>query len=148
MQAKFWFLMLTVIVTMAGVLFLISHGQSQPAIKVNLDEKSAVSQIQTGSSFDSEPADNLLRVAIAGALSPSLTLEYYQEFLAYIGQQMGRQVTLLQKPTYAEINDLVRGRRVDMALFAPCPTLKARRTLAWSFWWRPRCTGRLSTIPI
>lgn len=142
MQAKFWFLMLTVIVTMAGVLFLISHGQSQPAIKVNLGEKSAVSQIQTGSSFDSEPADNLLRVAIAGALSPSLTLEYYQELLTYIGQQMGRQVTLLQKPTYAEINDLVRGRRVDMAFVCSLPYLEGKEDFGMELLVAPQMYGK------
>ncbi len=126
MQAKFWFLALAVVVAMAGILFLARHGQSQPAIKVSLDDKSAVSQIQTSSSADSEPADNLLRVAITGVLSPSMTLEYYQELLAYIGQQMGRQVTLFLKPTYAEVNDLVRGQRVDMAFVCSLPYVEGK----------------------
>lgn len=55
-------------------------------------------------------------MAIAGVLSPSRTLETYQQLLAYMGDELNRETILLQKPTYAEINDLVRGQHVELAI--------------------------------
>lgn len=99
------------------MLFLaVGNGQTQDAIKVSLDEKSRVPPIQQISdSAYGQPGDSVLRVAIAGVLSPTKTLEYYQELLAHMEQKLSQQVTLILKPTYAEINDLVMGQRVDVA---------------------------------
>ncbi len=117
MQAKFWLLVLGAIAVVAAILFLaVGHSQSQDVLKVNLDQRSWVSPVQQISGdAHTQPSDHSLRVAIAGVLSPGKTLEDYQELLAYMGQKLGREVTLILKPTYAEINDLVRGERADIA---------------------------------
>ncbi len=127
-QAKFWFLALIPIAAAAAVLFLVlGGGQTRDVVKVNLDEKSGISPVQqiSGGVY-SEPGDKLLRVAIAGVLSPSETLEYYQELLVYMEQKLGRQVTLILKPTYAEINDLVKGQRADVAFVCSLPYVKGK----------------------
>ncbi len=116
-QAKFWFLALMSMAALAVVLFLaVSYGQSPDGIKVSLDEKSAVPPVQEiGGNNYSGASDSPLRVAIAGVLSPSTTLEVYQELLTHMGKSLGRQVMLILRPTYAEINDLLRGQRVHVA---------------------------------
>jgi len=96
--------------------FTLSNSQQQDAIVIDLNEKVNISQIQPNSNdTDSETSDNSLRIAISGVLSPSKTLEYYQELLTYIGHRIDRDVILILKPTYAEINDLVESQRVDLA---------------------------------
>ncbi len=111
--AKFWLLALVSVAVVVAALFLaVSHSQPQDAIKVSLDEKSAVPPVQ---GINSQPDDNSLRVAVAGVLSPIRTLEYYQELLTYMGENLDRQGSLILKPSYAEINDLVRGQRADVA---------------------------------
>jgi phosphonate transport system substrate-binding protein len=56
-----------------------------------------------------------LRVAVAAVISPKGTAESYQSLLAYLGAQLNRPVELVQRRTYAEINDLVESGYVDMA---------------------------------
>jgi phosphonate transport system substrate-binding protein len=57
-----------------------------------------------------------LRVAIAAVISPKGTLESYSPFLDYLAERTGRPVELVQRQTYAEVNDLVRDGDVDLAL--------------------------------
>jgi len=56
-----------------------------------------------------------LRVAIASILSPSRTLDDYHDLLTYMGQRLGRPIRLYQRGTYAEVNDLLKNREIDLA---------------------------------
>ena len=119
-QVRFWLMMLVpVIAIIIAVFLIIKPVQPQDAIEISLDERSQVAPLQplseTGLGIDVQPDPNILRVAISGVLSPSLTLQSYQELLTFLGQRLGRQVNMTLKPTYAEINDLIRGERVDVA---------------------------------
>lgn len=127
----------------AAVLFLaISYNQPQGAIKVSLDEKSAVPPVQQiGSHDDGQPGENSLRVAITGVLSPSKTLEHYQELLTYMGKSLGRQATLILKPTYTEINDLVEGQRADVAFVCGLPYVKGNQDFGMELLVAPQMYG-------
>ncbi len=56
-----------------------------------------------------------LRVAVAAIISPQGTVESYRPLLDYIGKRLGRPVDLVQRRTYAEVNDLIRRNEVDFA---------------------------------
>ncbi|MFZ5816000.1 MAG: phosphate/phosphite/phosphonate ABC transporter substrate-binding protein [Bacillota bacterium] len=56
-----------------------------------------------------------LRVAIAAVISPKETLASYRELLDYLGTRLGRPIRLVQRSTYAEVNELVRTGEVDLA---------------------------------
>lgn len=56
-----------------------------------------------------------LRVGVAGVISPRETYRVYQEMVSYLGEEIGRPAQLVQRQTYAEINDLVRSGGVDLA---------------------------------
>lgn len=56
-----------------------------------------------------------LRVAVAAIISPQGTAESYGALAAYLGQALGRPVELVQRRTYAEVNDLVAAHNVDVA---------------------------------
>lgn len=56
-----------------------------------------------------------LRVAVAAVISPKGTAENYQNLLDYLSQKLDRPVELVQRRTYAEVNDLVERGYVDVA---------------------------------
>lgn len=142
-QAKFWIFVLVPVIAAAAVLFLVvGGGQTQDIIKVSLDEKSGVSPVPPVSSGSpSQPGDSSLRVAVSGVLSPTMTLEYYQELLTYMGQKLGRQVTLVLKPTYAEVNDLIRGQRVDVAFVCSLAYVKGSQDFGMELLVAPQMYG-------
>ncbi len=116
-RSEFWFLGIIPIVLVAAVLFLVAgRSQAEDVIRVSLNETSEVSSLpEISGTASGQYGDGSLRAAIAGVLSPTKTLEHYQDLLSYMGQQLNQEVKLFLKPTYAEINDLVRGERVDVA---------------------------------
>ncbi len=56
-----------------------------------------------------------LRVAVASMISPKSTFTTYQDLLHFLGEELGRSTQMIQRPTYAAVNELVRTGQVDMA---------------------------------
>lgn len=56
-----------------------------------------------------------LRMAVAAVLSPEGNIDNYTGLARYLGDHLGRPVELVQRRTYAEINDLVAAGSVDLA---------------------------------
>lgn len=56
-----------------------------------------------------------LRVAVAAVISPKGTAESYRPLLDYLSAQLQRPVELVQRRTYAEVNDLLELGDVDVA---------------------------------
>ena len=63
----------------------------------------------------SPPEPGALHVAVAAILSPQATSQGYDRLVAYLEARLGRPVQLAQRGTYAETNELVRTRQVDLA---------------------------------
>jgi len=64
---------------------------------------------------------NRLRVAVAAMISPKETIKFYNELLSYIGDQVDRDIELLQRKTYVEVNELFPQRKIDMAFVCTGP---------------------------
>jgi phosphonate transport system substrate-binding protein len=56
-----------------------------------------------------------LRIAIAAVISPQGTADSYAPLLDYLEQKLNRPVELVQRRTYAEVNDLIKNGYVDVA---------------------------------
>lgn len=56
-----------------------------------------------------------LRVAVAAVISPRGTVESYRPLLDYLSRRLSRPVELIQRRTYAEVNDLLEQGEVDVA---------------------------------
>jgi phosphonate transport system substrate-binding protein len=56
-----------------------------------------------------------LRVAVAAVLSPEGNIDNYAGLARYLGDRLGRPVELVQRRTYAEVNELVAAGLVDLA---------------------------------
>ncbi|MCL4425201.1 MAG: phosphate/phosphite/phosphonate ABC transporter substrate-binding protein [Firmicutes bacterium] len=59
--------------------------------------------------------DKVLRVAAAPVISPRENFQYYGDLLKYLAETTGYSVSLIQRPTYAEINNLMKAGEVDVA---------------------------------
>jgi phosphonate transport system substrate-binding protein len=62
-----------------------------------------------------------LRVAIAAMVSPKETFGQYRQILDYIGKALEREIELIQRKTYGEINALFRKGKIDLAFVCSGP---------------------------
>ncbi len=58
---------------------------------------------------------NTLRIAISSMTSPRKTFTQYNTLLNHIESKTGRQIVLVQRKTYKEINNLLKKNEVDLA---------------------------------
>jgi phosphonate transport system substrate-binding protein len=61
------------------------------------------------------------RVAVAAMISPKETFIYYHQLLDYIGDKLGREIQLIQRKTYGEINELLGKGYIDLAFICSGP---------------------------
>ena len=91
-------------------------GENPEGVPISMAQRTEVASVRPP-----EPAEAAggasapLRVAIASILSPSRTLDDYHDLLTYMGQRLGRPIRLYQRGTYAEVNDLLKNREIDLA---------------------------------
>ncbi|HEC23699.1 MAG TPA: phosphate/phosphite/phosphonate ABC transporter substrate-binding protein [Chloroflexi bacterium] len=82
-----------------------------------------------------------LRVAVAAVISPTGTLESYQPLLDYISDETGRPVELIQRRTYAEINDLIKRGEVDVAFVCTSAYVEGHRDFGMELLAAPQVNG-------
>jgi len=109
-SAKFWRL------SLALVLVLLSTGCFSPRSPeaVSLKELTA-NYPGAASPTVASQKDKILRVAAAPVISPRENFQYYGDLLKYLSEKTGYKVSLIQRPTYAEINNLMKAGEVDIA---------------------------------
>lgn len=98
------------LLVMTALIVPLGCGQAPEYKKIDLTNREA----EAPAPMPGPPAATL-RVAIAGVISPIETLKTYERLVSYIGQELHQSVEIVQRRTYAEINDLVKSRYVDFA---------------------------------
>lgn len=86
-------------------------------------------------------ANSVFRVAIAPIVSPEKSLEMYQGFINYLAEKLGRKPESLYRPTYSEVNDLVRYKRCDMAVVCTYPFIRGEKEFGMQALVVPRIKG-------
>lgn len=84
-------------------------------------EKIDFSKLEPAKTAPLESSEVVLRVAFAGVISPTETIKSYSQLVSYLGQALHRPVEMVQRRTYAEINDLVKSQYVDLAFVCSLP---------------------------
>lgn len=108
-----WCLRLGVLV---GVGFALAACERAPeARRVSFARRVEVASVRPARDEDARRSQAPLRVAVAAILSPSRNLVAYHDLLTYIGKRLGREVQLLQRGTYAEVNHLLKHGEIDVA---------------------------------
>lgn len=91
------------------LLALVACSQPRyPMVRLNVDTRGEVVAVERA------PGRLPLRVAIAAVISPKATFDTYKPLLDYLAERLDRPVELLQRLTYAEINELVRTGHADL----------------------------------
>lgn len=82
-----------------------------------------------------------LRVAVAAVISPRSTLQSYGPLLDYLTSRLERPVQLIQRQTYAEINELVRVGQVDVAFVCGGAYVEGQRQFGMELLVVPQING-------
>jgi len=91
-------------------------GKDSNTVVVDFDKTIAVERPSS-----QVPDTAALNVAVAAMISPKETFVYYRELLDYIGNNMGREVRLIQRKTYAEVSELFQKGQIDLAFICSGP---------------------------
>ncbi len=73
-----------------------------------------------------EESSNSLKIAIAAMTGPEETYKYYKDLNQYIENLLGKEVTIVQRKTYQEVNDLLANNKVDIAFICSGGYVKAK----------------------
>ncbi len=82
-----------------------------------------------------------VRLAVAAVISPQDTLESYSDLAAYLGHKLDRPVELVQRRTYAEINDLIERGEVDLAFVCTSAYVIGQREFGMQLLLAPQVKG-------
>lgn len=75
---------------------------------------------RTGTSATAGSAGTLT-IAIAGMVTPKEGLAYYEDLSKYLARKVGREARLIHKADYAECNEMLAAKKVDVAFVCSGP---------------------------
>lgn len=67
----------------------------------------------------------VLRVAVSAMISPGDTHDYYRRIFSYLSNKMNMELEFIQRKTYAEVNDMLEGGKLDVAFICAGPYVRA-----------------------
>lgn len=107
----------TLTLGLAGLIFTGIAGcfRGEKPERVSLEKREVV---QAGVE---RPKEDAVRIAVGSMITPKEGFVYYKQLLDYIGENLGRPVTFVDRESYAEINDLIRSGDVDVAFVCGKP---------------------------
>lgn len=82
-----------------------------------------------------------LRVAVADMVSPKETFTTYQDLIQYLGAKLNRPVELVQRKTYAEVNDLIQSGNIDVAFVCSLPYVEGQQRFGMELLAAPEVRG-------
>ncbi len=100
------------------VVFLAIFGCGNDSDYETLDFSDTV---EPGGQQQDVNSGDVVNVAVGAMVSPGQTIVNYQEMVDYIGAKIGRDIRIVQRKTYGEVNDLLRAGVVDIAFICTGP---------------------------
>ncbi len=128
-------LLLTFLIT-AMLAFAYGCGGDPDVVVVDFSKTVAVEQ-----AGDQSPEDRPLRVAVGAMISPKDTFIYYRHVLEYIGGKIGKEVQLIQRKTYGEVNELLGKGQIDMAFICSGPYATGKEKYGFQLLATPQVQG-------
>ena len=104
-----------IILVVPVALFLSCSGEPE-ATFVNFSQRMTVER--PGDQFKDS---SYFRVAVGSMISAQETAVHYHQLLDYIAGKLGRQIQLVQRKTYGEINELIGLGKIDLAFICSGP---------------------------
>ena len=82
-----------------------------------------------------------LRMAVGDMVSPKETFTTYQDLTQYLGAKLNRPVELVQRKTYAEVNDLIQSGGIDLAFVCSLPYVEGQQKFGMDLLAAPEVRG-------
>lgn len=95
---------------------------------------------ETGPEPDRENRKQL-RIAVGAMVSPRETYSQYRELFAHVSRQLNRELVFVQRKTYAQINELFRKGRLDLAFICSGPYALAGNNSGFDLLVAPQVNG-------
>ncbi|MBI4379812.1 MAG: phosphate/phosphite/phosphonate ABC transporter substrate-binding protein [candidate division NC10 bacterium] len=89
-----------------------------------------------------QPVKVPVRVAVAPVISPRENFRLYTPLVDYLADKLDRPVEFLQRPTYSEINDLVRNGHADIAFVCDYAYIQGKRDFGMQILAVPQIKGQ------
>lgn len=121
-----------------AIMFLL-QGCGGEAESVVVDFNKTVAVKRPGENM---ATNDLLRVSVAAMVSPKATFVYYRQLLDYIGAKLGREVQLIQRKTYEEINQLLAKGQIDLAFICSGPYVTGKEKYGFEAMVVPQVRGK------
>lgn len=83
-----------------------------------------------------------LRVAVAAVISPQGNIDSYGPLLDYLSNKIDRPIELVQRRTYAEVNDLIEVGAVDIAFVCTSAYVAGARDFGMELLAAPQVNGK------
>ena len=130
--------MLKLLAALGFFFFLVFFGCSRSADNEVIDFSKTIPAPRPGKESNKHRA---LRVAVGSMISPKETFRYYQEILHYISRNTGKESELIQRKTYAEINELFGKGEVDLAFVCSGPYATGKEKYGFELLATPQVLG-------
>ncbi|WP_374711573.1 substrate-binding domain-containing protein [Symbiobacterium terraclitae] len=123
-----------------ALLVAVLAGCGTPATvrEVHLADLAPSHAVPADASLDTKP----IRVAAASMISPQETVRSYGVFFAYLEEQIGRPIELVQRQTYEETYDLLRYGTLDVAMVCTLVYTKGHDEIGLELLAAPEVSGR------
>jgi phosphonate transport system substrate-binding protein len=118
-----------------GALLFVACEEKRP--KINLEQPAAPVKPE-------KPADSRLplHIAVGAMISPETTRAYYEDLVQLIAGKMNRRAEFAQRRTYAEVNDMVRKKEVDLAFVCAGPYTQGKKDFGMEMLVVPVANGK------
>ncbi|KKL84344.1 hypothetical protein LCGC14_1965680 [marine sediment metagenome] len=124
------------VLVLAGVCVLLSGpAQPKPRMRVSLQAPYVDAAPPTAHK-------DKLRIAVGAIISPAKSLVFYEDIFAYIGKRLGREVEMVQRKTYTQVNFLLKEGRIDAAFVCSRPYVEGHRNFGMELLCAPVCFGK------
>ena len=90
---------------------------------------------------DGNPGNANFKVAVGSIISAQETVVHYHELLGYVAEKLGREIQLVQRKTYGEINQLISVGQIDLAFICSGPYANGRERFGFQALAMPRVRG-------
>jgi len=122
--------------TAAILVFAYGCGDDSDTRVVDFSKTVAVEQ-----SGDRSAVNLSLRVAVAAMISPKETFVYHRQVLDYIGRRLDRDIELIQRKTYGEIDKLFGMDQIDLAFICSGPYATGKEKYGFELLATPEVLG-------
>ena len=128
----------TAILVLFGLALLLACGcdRKEDTKQIDLKKREKVSYEKAAT------GEKPLRIAVGSMITPKAGFAYYRKLLDYIGEKLGRPVLFVDRENYAEVNELLRTGKLDVAFVCSGPYVEGHEKFGMELLVAPQTYGR------